>query len=235
MKKVLILSLVFTLFSVNVFAKLGLSIGGGGAYPLSSFGDNTLLKLNDTSGIMVDYKNGIGYFGGADVLLGFLELSYRYNSFGFSDVTRSPSGKIIKLPGTDDPAASVIDSALKAERDKMDGKNLTLQTIDAGVRFYLVELVVHPYLGAGTGLAIISVLDEKSYGAHVYAGGGIDFKVAPFMLIGIQARYNIAIMQKKTSLEEGAAKIAEGASFEAKDFASYMNYVSGNLMLTLAF
>ncbi|MCX7959192.1 MAG: hypothetical protein N3B13_09110, partial [Deltaproteobacteria bacterium] len=159
----------------------------------------------------------------------------RYNNFGFSDVKRSPSGKIVKIPNTNDPPSTLIDSAIKAEHDRMDGKSLTLQTIDAGVRFYLVEMLLHPYLGAGTGLAIISALDEKSYGAHVYAGGGIDFKVAPFMLIGLQARYNIAIMQKKTSLEEGAAKIAEGASFEAKDFASYMNYISGNLMLTIAF
>lgn len=235
MKRTLAYILVFMVIATVSYAKIGVSLGGGGAYPMSSFGDNTLLKLNDTSGIMVDYKNGLGYFGGADVMIGFFELSYRYNVFSFSDVKRSPSGKIIKVPNTNDPSAELIDSALKAENDKMDGKNLTLQTLDAGVRFYIVELVVHPYLDAGMGGAIISVLDEKSYGAHFFAGGGVEFKVAPFLLIGLQARYNLAVMQKKTSLEEGAAKIAEGASFEVKDFASYMNYISGNLMFTFAF
>jgi len=235
MKRSLIFFLFVLLFSVEAFAKIGISIGGGGAFPMSSFGDNTLLQINDTSGIMVDYKNGIGFFGGADVLLGGFELGYRFNSFGFSDVKRSPSGKIIKVPNTDDPSQTEIDDALKKENSKVDGKSLTLQSIDAGFRFYLIELVINPYVDAGGGLAIISALDEKSYGAHLYAGGGLDFSLAPFVMLGIQARYNLAIMQKKTTLAEGAAKIAEGANFEVKDFASYMNYISANLMLTFAF
>ncbi|MCX7945221.1 MAG: hypothetical protein N2746_12005 [Deltaproteobacteria bacterium] len=226
---------LFLVWSFNVYAKFGVSIGGGGGYPLSSFGDNTLLKLNDTSGIMVDYKNSVGYFGGADVLISILELGYRYHSFAFSEVKKSPSGKIIKVPNTEDPPPSLIEQRISEENKKIDKKDLTLQTIDAGIRFYIVELLIHPYVGAGTGLAIISALDEKSYGAHVYAGGGLDFKLAPFMFLGLQLRYNIAIMQKKTSLEESAAKIAEGANFEVKDFASYMNYVTGNIMFTIAF
>ncbi len=235
MRKFVIYLITFLLLSLNTFAKIGVSLGGGGAYPLSSFGDNTLLKLNDTSGVMVDYKNGIGYFGGVDLLLGVFELGYRYNNFGFSDVKRSPSGKIVKIPNTSDPDPSLIDSAIKTEKSKVEDKSLTMHTIDAGIRFYPVELVLHPYIDAGIGGAIISVFDENSYGAHVYVGGGLDFKVAPIFFIGLQARYNIAIMQKKTSLEEGAAKIAEGARFEVKDFASYMNYISGNIMFTLAF
>lgn len=235
MKKSFTLIFLIFVFSSNVYAKIGFSFGGGGVYPLSSFGDNTLLKINDTSGVMVDYKNGIGFFGGADVLLSILELGYRYNSFEFSEVKRSPSGKIVKLPTAADPDASLIDSKIKDENKRVSGKNLILQTIDVGLRFYIVEMLVHPYLDAGSGLAIISALEEKSYGGHIYAGGGVEFKLAPFMLVGLQARYNIAIMQKKTSLEEGAAKLAEGASFEVKDFASYMNYVSGNLMITIAF
>ncbi|MGB9600585.1 MAG: hypothetical protein ACP5QK_08135 [Myxococcota bacterium] len=235
MKRIFIYSLIFLLLSLCAYAKIGFSIGGGGAYPMSSFGDNTLLKLNDTSGMMVDYKNGFGYFGGADILIWKLELSYRFNSFPFSDVKRSPSGKIVKIPNTDDPPADLINSVLKSENDKISNKSLTLQTLDAGLRFYLIEILIHPYLDAGMGAAIISALDENSYGAHFFAGGGLDFKVAPFMLIGLQARYNLAVMQKKTSLEEGAAKIAEGAKFEVKDFASYMNYISANLMITFAF
>ncbi|GEM_PF-2211524 len=235
MKRILVFCLIFFLFSVVASAKIGISLGGGGAYPLSSFGDNTLLKLNDTSGVMVDYKNGLGYFGGVDLLFGGFEMGYRYNNFPFSDVIRSPSGKIIKVPDTSDPSSEEIDSAIKAEKKKVDGKNLILQTVDLGFRFYLIELVINPYLSAGTGLAIISALDEKSYGAHIYAGGGIDFSLAPLVLLGFQARYNVAVMQKKTSLEEGAAKIAEGANFEVKDFASYMNYISANLMFTIAF
>ncbi len=231
------LSFLFILLLISqvAFAKIGISFGGGVGYPLSSFGDNTLLKINDTSGVMVDYKNGMGFFGGADVLFGGLELGYRYNVFPFSDVKKSPSGKIISVPNTEIPEDAVIDSVIKSEKDKVDGKNLTLQTIDAGFRFYIIELLVNPYLDAGGGLSIISALDEKSYGAHLYGGGGLDFSIAPFVLMGLQVRYNLAIMQKKTALEEGAVKIAEGASFEAKDFASYMNYISANLMFTIAF
>lgn len=230
-----VLMVILILTTSEATAKIGISLGGGGGYPLSSFGDNTLLRINDTSGVMVDYKNGPGYFFGADVLFTSLELGYRYNNFGFSKVERSPSKKVVTLPNAQDPSDPEIDAAIKAESDKVDGKSLSLQTIDGGIRIYLLELFVHPYVDAGAGLAIISALDEKSYGGHIYAGGGIDFKIAPFLFIGVQARYNIAIMQKKTSLEEAAAKIAEGANFEVKDFASYMNYISGNLMLTLAF
>lgn len=235
MRKILFYCSIFLMITGSIYAKVGISFGGGGGYPLSSFGDNTLLRVNDSSGVMVDYKNGIGFFGGFDLLLGGLEIGYRFNSFPFSDVKRAPSGKIITLPNTTPPEESLIDTVLKTEREKVDGERLTLHTIDAGFRFYIIELLINPYLDAGGGLSIISALDEKSYGAHLYAGGGLDFSIAPFVLMGVQARYNIAIMQKKTALVEGAAKIAEGASFEVKDFASYMNYISASLMFTFAF
>jgi hypothetical protein len=235
MRRYFILVILLSLISSSALAKIGISLGGGGAYPLSSFGDNTLLKVNDTSGVMVDYKNGFGYFGGLDVLLGGFELGYRFNSFGFSEVKRSPSNKIVKVPNTSDPTSEEINRAIEEENKRVDGKSLTLQTFDAGFRFYLLEIVINPYIDAGGGLAMISALDENSYGAHLYAGGGLDFSLAPFVMLGLQARYNIAIMQKKTTLEEAAAKIADGAKFEVKDFASYMNYISANIMLTLAF
>lgn len=236
MRKILFYCSIFMMITGSIYAKVGISFGGGGGYPLSSFGDNTLLRVNDSAGVMVDYKNGIGFFGGADLLFfGGLEVGYRFNSFPFSDVKRTPSGEIITHPNTTPPEESLIDEAIKAERERVDGERLTLHTIDAGFRFYIIELVINPYLDAGGGLSIISALDEKSYGAHLYAGGGLDFSIAPFVLMGVQARYNIAIMQKKTTLEEAAAKIAKGAGFEVKDFASYMNYISASLMLTFAF
>jgi hypothetical protein len=207
-----------TVATVGVFLLLGaarearayefaIEIEPGVGIPLAPFPTNVPTYYEETVDVggmptliganyLVDLHTGVGFNGAISAMLNDFTLRVAVGVHKFPSITVT---NIALVKVGDQQLPDIMQnvylkdllglSDLPQSADLTESPTLTMVRVTLGYRWYLTETRLRPYIPAGIGLAIANLAGETFFGMAVHMGVGLEYRVAPFLDVGIAAQY----------------------------------------------